>query len=69
MLVAEHEVVIFDGKIEIARHRRGREPHQRIADPRHFEGIYRQRDEAETFARSPIGRGLEAYADVVGGAS
>jgi len=69
VLVAEHEVVIFDGKIEIARHRRGREPHQRIADPRHFEGIYRQRDEAETFARSPIGRGLEAYADVVGGAS
>jgi len=69
VLVAEHEVVIFDGRIEVARHRRGREPHERIADPRHFEGIYRQRDEAETFARSPIGRGLEAYADVVGGAA
>jgi transposase len=69
ILVAEHEVVIFDGRIEVARHRRGREPHQRIADPKHFEGIYRQRDEAETFARSPIGRGLEAYADVVGGAA
>ena len=69
VLVGEREVVIFDGHIEVARHRRGREPHERIADPRHFEGIYRQRDEAETFARSPIGRGLEAYADVVGGAA
>lgn len=67
VLVGEHEVVIFEGRIEVARHRRGREPHQRIADPKHFEGIYRQRDEAETFARSPIGRGLEAYAAVVGG--
>jgi transposase len=69
VLVAEHEVVIFDGRIEVARHRRGHEPHKRIADPKHFEGIYRQRDEAETFARSPIGRGLEAYADVIGGAA
>jgi transposase len=69
VLVAEHEVVIFDGRIEVARHRRGHEPHERIADPKHFEGIYRQRDEAETFARSPIGRGLEAYADVIGGAA
>ncbi len=69
VLVGVQGVVIFVGHIEVARHRRGREPHERIADPRHFEGIYRQRDEAETFARSPIGRGLEAYADVVGGAA
>jgi len=69
VLVGETDVAIFDGRIEVARHRRGREPHQRIADPSHFEGLYRQRDEAESFARSPIGRGLEAYADAIGGGS
>jgi len=37
VLVLEHEVVIFDRHLEIARHRRHREPHQRVSDPRHFE--------------------------------
>lgn len=67
VLVGEGEVVVFDGELEVARHRRGREPHQRIADPKHFEGIYRERDDSESFARSPIGRGLEAYAEAIGG--
>jgi hypothetical protein len=62
-------IPIAGGKLEVARHRRGREPHQRIADPRHFEGIYRESDQSESFARSPIGRGLEAYADAIGGPS
>jgi transposase len=69
VLVGEHEVVIFDGHIEVARHRRHTEPHQRVADARHFEGIFRQRDEAEVIASSPIGRSLAEYADCVGGAA
>lgn len=69
VLVGDHEVVIFDGHIEVARHRRHSEPHQRVVDPRHFEGLYRQRDEAETVASSPIGRSLDVYAECVGGAA
>jgi hypothetical protein len=33
----DHEVVVFDGRIEVARHRRYTEPQQRVTDPRHFE--------------------------------
>jgi hypothetical protein len=69
VLVGDHEVMIFDGHIEVARHRRHSEPHQRVVDPRHFEGLYRQRDEAETVASSPIGRSLDVYAECVGGAA
>lgn len=69
VLVADNEVMIFDGRIEVARHRRHFEPHQRIADPRHFDGIFRTRDEAVTVASSPIGRSLSDYADAIGGAA
>lgn len=69
VLVGEREVVIFDGRIEVARHRRHTEPHQRVTDPRHFEGIFRKRDESSQIASSPIGRSLADYADCVGGAA
>jgi hypothetical protein len=69
VLVLEHDVVIFDGHIEVARHRRGREPHRRISDARHFDGIFRQRDDAAVTASSPIARSLDVYADAAGGAS
>ncbi len=69
VLVGDHDVVVFDGRIEVARHRRHSEPHQRVTDPRHFEGIFRQRDEAAVTASSPIGRSLADYADCVGGAA
>jgi len=65
VLVGDDDVVIFDGGKEVARHRRRTEPHQRVADPQHFDGIYR-RDDAEVAASSPIGRSLEVYADCVG---
>jgi hypothetical protein len=67
--VGEHDVVIFEGPIEVARHRRHREPHQRVTDPRHFEGIFRPRDDAAVTASSPIGRSLADYAACVGGAA
>ena len=69
VLVAEHEVIVFDGSVEIARHPRVREPHQRVADPRHFEGIFRQREDATTVASSPIARSLDVYAEAAGGVS
>ncbi len=69
VLVGEHEVVVFDGAVAVARHRRHAEPHQRVIDPRHFEGIYRQRDDAESLGSSPIGRSLDVYADAIGGAA
>jgi transposase len=66
VLVGDHDVVIYDGGIEVARHRRCTEPHRRVVDARHFDGIYRQRDEADVAASSPIGRSLDVYADFVG---
>lgn len=69
VLVGEAEVVIFDGRIEVARHRRGTEPHQRVSDPRHFDGLYRTRDDASAVASSPLARSLDAYADAIGGVS
>lgn len=69
VLVDVHEVIIFDGSLEVARHRRHSEPHTRIADARHFEGIFRSRDHAVVVASSPIGRSLADYADCIGGAA
>lgn len=69
VLVGDHDVVIFHGSLEVARHARHHEPHQRISDPRHFEGIFRQRDDAAVVASSPIGRSLADYADAIGGAA
>jgi len=69
VLVGDHDVVIFDGHIEVARHRRRAEPHQRVIDPRHFDGLFRQRDDAERSAASPIGRSLDVYAEAAGGAA
>jgi transposase len=67
VLVADEDVVVFDGRDEVARHRRCREPYTRVSDPRHFDGLFRLRDDALTTASSPIARSLEVYAAVVGG--
>jgi transposase len=68
VLVGDHDVVVYDGSIEIARHRRGDEPYARIADASHFEGIFRrERDEADV-VESPYQRGLDVYAACIGGA-
>jgi Mu transposase, C-terminal domain/Integrase core domain len=69
VLVGDEDVRIFDGAIEVARHRRGSEPHQRIVDPSHFAGLYRPTTEREPddVTVSPFGRGLDDYAACVGG--
>jgi transposase len=69
VLVADHDVVVFHEGAEVARHVRHHEPHQRVSDPRHFEGIFRQRDDAAVVASSPICRSLADYADAIGGAA
>lgn len=68
VLVGETEVVIFDGSQVVARHRRSNEPHARIIDPRHFDGLWRRADAAshETTPLPP-GRSLADYAAVIGG--
>lgn len=68
VLVGDDDVVVFDGRVEIARHRRVREPYQRVVNPRHLDGLYRTRDDAGP-ARSPLTRSLDVYADAIGGAS
>lgn len=69
VLVGDHDVIVFYGGAEVARHARHHEPHQRVSDPRHFEGIFRRRDDAASVASSPIGRSLAEYADAIGGAA
>jgi transposase len=67
VLVGDDEIVIFDGMTEVARHRRHREPHQRVSNPRHFDGIYRSRVEPTPATSSPLGRSLDVYAEAAGG--
>jgi transposase len=69
VLVAEDEVVIFDGREVVARHRRSFEPHTRVVIPGHFEGLWRRPDEAVALLPAlPVGRSLADYAAVIGGA-
>lgn len=69
VLVGDDDVRIFDGRAEVARHRRGAEPHARIVEPAHFAGLYRPTttDEPLAVTPSPFGRGLADYAACVGG--
>jgi transposase len=70
VLVGEDEVVVFDGDQIVARHARCAEPHQRVVDPAHFEGLCRvtTSDRLVTTPLAPYGRSLADYAAVVGGA-
>ncbi len=68
VVVGDAEVVIYDGRIEVARHRRSTEPHQRVVNPRHLDGLYRRRHDDAPTERSPLTRSLDVYAEAVGGA-
>jgi len=72
VLVEPDEVRIFLGSEEVARHRRGREPHSRITDPSHYDGLLRRatatlETPTESEPPSPVGRSLAEYAAVVEG--
>jgi len=71
VLVLEEEVVIFRGTLEVARHRRAKEPRERVIDPRHYDGLWRPWEKAvsETSLEEVFpGRTLAAYQAVVEGA-
>jgi hypothetical protein len=68
VLVADDEVLVYHGTDVVARHRREFEPHMRIADPAHFVGLYRGAERHEAVASSPYERGLDVYAECLGGA-
>jgi transposase len=71
VLVLEDEVVIFRGVQEVARHRRAKEPRQKVIDPRHYDGLWRPWEKAvsETTLEEVFpGRTLAAYQAIVEGA-
>jgi hypothetical protein len=66
--VGETEVIIFDGAQIVARHRRSNEPHARVIDPRHFDGLWRRADaDSRETTPLPAGRSLADYAAQIGG--
>jgi transposase len=71
VLVGDDEVVVFDGNQVVARHARCAEPHSRVVDPAHFEGLCRvtTSDRLVTTPLAPYGRSLADYAAIVEGAS
>ena len=71
VLVGESRVRIFRGVELLTDHRRSLEPHAKVIDPAHYEGLWRRQPTASTSGTSPLeamGRSLEQYAAVVGGA-
>lgn len=71
VLVLEEEVVIFRGVEEVARHRRTKEPRERVIDPRHYDSLWRPWEKAvseKTLEEVFPGRTLAAYQAVVEGA-
>jgi transposase len=70
-LVTEVEVRIFHGQDLVAVHARSFEPHARVIDPAHFEGLWkRTRVENVVPISQPLaalGRSLDDYAAAIGG--
>lgn len=72
VLIAEDRVRIYLGPTLVAEHRRSLEPHSRVIDPAHLDGLWRRPTAAATLppTKEPLsafGRSLEDYAAVVGG--
>ncbi|QSQ28027.1 IS21 family transposase [Pyxidicoccus parkwayensis] len=66
--VGDSQVRIFHAGQLVATHARSREPHGRVIDPAHWEGLWRLRPVETTGATSALaelGRTLGAYAQVV----
>lgn len=65
--VGEDEVRIFSGASLVATHRRSDEPHSRVVDPAHWDGLWRTAP-VEMPSESPLkalGRSLDDYAAIV----
>jgi transposase len=71
--VGEREVQIFHGVTLVATHPRCVEPHTLVRDEAHFVGLWRAVDppsiEAESTPLAALGRSLDDYAAVIGGAA
>jgi transposase len=68
VLVGDDAVEVFVGAERVARHRRSTEPHARVVDPAHFEGLWR-REPAPVVTTGgqllALGRSLADYAAVI----
>lgn len=70
VLVLEDHVIAFHGGHEVAHHKRSREPHSVVQDPRHFAGLLRPADAPpREIERAEFGRDLSTYAAVIGEAA
>ncbi len=70
VLVGEETVRILYRGAEVARHRRSMEPHDRVVDPSHYDGLWRRADApatSEPSALRAVGRSLDDYAAIVDG--
>lgn len=71
VVVGEREVRIYRGTELVARYERSFEPHARVTDPSHFDGLWRRpaaptQPEAPLSAPEAMGRSLSDYAAVIG---
>jgi hypothetical protein len=71
VLVGESDVRIFHAGRVVAAHRRSTEPHSRVVDPHHLDGLVRAEAPPlpDTSPLEAMGRRLSDYAEIVGGAS
>ncbi len=63
---------IFHGRDLVAEHRRSYEPHARVIEPAHLDGLWRRPTENVVPLAQPLaalGRTLDDYAAVIGGAA
>jgi hypothetical protein len=71
-LVSADEIRVFHGRDVVAVHRRSFEPHARVVEPAHLDGLWRKPTENVVPLAQPLaalGRTLEDYAAVIGGAA
>lgn len=71
VLVTDEEVRIFHGSTLVALHARSFEPHAQVIDSSHLDGLWRTAERAMPAAGAlkSLGRSLEDYAAIVGGAA
>jgi hypothetical protein len=67
VVVGDVEVVVFDGTNIVARHARSSEPHHRVIDKTHFEGLCRVTT-TDQITTGEFARRLADYAAASGGA-